>query len=210
MKINHLDIPSLKYLVINTTLLIVLLLIFSYLLDTLNILTLSIPRLLLTTSILVAIIFFNLVIRVLVAKWRGCTYSYEHSLPISLLSTIITARTLGAIPFFYTGGSKLEENRIERVGYATAAVSQEELSLVARAPLILNLLGITLILLTSLVNTTFFFYTALLLATYTLLSLIPYPYSNGMHILSYNGSQWKRYVYTTLILLTLVLLLGSL
>ena len=209
MQINHVDIDSLKYLLFNTSILVGLLTLFTYVLNTTGILSLSFPRFILTTTILVLIILSNLIVRILIAKWRGCVYSYEHSLPISFLSAILAARTLGALPTLYTGGSKLTENPIERVGYATTAVSQEELSLVARIPLTLNLITTLFLLLTQLVTTTLFFYTALLLTTYTLLSLIPYPFSNGMHILSYNGSQWKRYVYTTLILLVATLIFGN-
>ena len=196
-----------KKLFLNTAITFSVLVLFSYTLDQLSILEVTVTRIFWAGIGLFGIAFFNLFIRLYVAKMRGCQYYYEHSLPFALLGGILSARTAGVIPLLYVGGTRLEAKDVHRLGFQSVALNQSDLSAVAQSAILINILFAGFLTFSGGTQSWFLFYLALLFETYTLLSLIPYPYSNGIHILSYNSRRWLILIVITLFLLLLTLVL---
>jgi hypothetical protein len=183
---------SLALLLLNTSLAIIVLFILINALSNLGLVTYTTQGIIATSLGFFAVAFFNLLIRVAEASRLGYQYYYEHSLAYAMLSFIVNARFYGFFPVLYLGGSKISVDKVGRIGSGDIGPNHEDLYNIAVLPIQGNLL-ICLAILPAILTTTnsFLTVTGFLIASYTLFSMIPWPYSNGLHILSFNYRVWS-------------------
>jgi hypothetical protein len=192
---------SLGLLLLNTVLAIIVLFVLITTLSGLGLLEYTTTSFILTSIGFIAIAFLHLFIRITEASRLGYKYYYEHSLSYAILSFIVNARFYGFFPALYLGGSKITADRVGRVGSGDIGPNHEDLYSIAALP-VQGSIAVCLALIPAVILTqsSFLTTTGFLLASYAFFTMIPWPYSNGLHILSYDTSSWLFYAAANTVL----------
>lgn len=195
---------SLALLFLNTSLAIIVLFILINTLSGLGLVSYTTQGIIATSLGFLAVAFFNLVIRVAEASRLGYQYYYEHSLAYAMLSFIVNARFYGFFPVLYLGGSRISVDKVGRIGSGDIGPNHEDLYNIAIFPVQGNLL-ICLAILPAVISTesSLLTTTGFLISSYTLFTMIPWPYSNGLHILSFNSRSWSMHSVVSVVFVAL-------
>jgi hypothetical protein len=187
-------------LALNTALAAVVLILLTLILIQTGLVSTTPTDILISTTIFFAIALMNLGLRISEATRLGYQYYYENSLVYAFLSFVISARFYGFIPVLYLGGSRIHVDKLGRTGYGDIGPNHEDLARIASLPLTVNIALCLALIPLAIQSGWFVSLTGLLLAAYTVFSTIPWPYSNGLHILAYNAQRSLFYLASSLIL----------
>mgnify|MGYP006270144937 CR=1 FL=1 len=177
---------TVQNLAINTALAIGALSILTWVLVTLGLYeSFTLSTYLYTTTLFLVAAAVSAAIRYGYARRLGYNYTFSQNPLYALLSFVLTARLYGVIPLLYLGETQLSVNQGTRIGTPEIGVNHKDLADTALAPLQLYTVLAPIFLVTG------YTFPSLLLTAYNMFSLIPYPYSDGMHILSYDASSWR-------------------
>lgn len=201
MNTDTIDRTDIAWLLLNSALAAAVLIILTVALENAGLITYTVPSIIATTLLFFLIALSNLYIRANTARRLGYNYYYEHSLVYAVISFIVSARFYGFFPVLYLGGSRLTVDKLGRVGNDDLGTNHADLYRVASRPLPFNILvSLALIPITVTTQSSVITAVGLVTAAYTLFSTVPWPYSNGLHILSYNPRRWTFYALTALVL----------